>query len=168
MYIKIPKGTKLFEQLSALSDVMTEYNKKALNWAKDQGATSIRIGFWNMAGGISSAIFKTKPTTKGWIKAGPKYNEDEYRPGKAPAGKELRKAIEGLPKITFDDFNAIVNYDPDKTEGIKRSLHPGISHFDDYILMNFADHTEYTPVSDMIEITVTEYRALNKKESAGF
>ncbi len=159
MYIKIPKGTPLFDTLYSLADTWHEYNQTAFKWATEFGATRIRPGYWNMAGGLSVATFPTK-APRGWVKAGRKYEDDEYRPSNTLSGRDIAKAIEGLPKMTYDEFNKIIRYDPYKHEGDRITFHPAINWKKDFVLLEFPDHTPYKPISGMEEITVSEYRKL--------
>lgn len=169
MYIKIATSSPLGQKISEMWDRGAEYNKKAFEWASQQGADYVRGEFFCIFGGVSSAHFNSKPP-KGWIKAGPKYDKGEYRKGETPAGKALRKDADALPKITDDEFNKLLNYDPSKHTTNKRSFHPGLQWGKDgFILIDVADHTLYTPIEDMVEITVTEYKSLLKdKEEADY
>jgi hypothetical protein len=162
MFIKIPKGSELYDKCNEIMDRMVEYDKASFEWAKSQGATSIRGGWFDIAGGISTAEFPNKPP-KGWVKAGHKFGDNEYSPGKSAAGKDIQKAINGLKKMTFDEFNKAFSFDPSKHIGNKRSWHPAFLWREDYVLMVFADHTPYTLMPGMEEITVTEYNKLSEK-----
>jgi hypothetical protein len=162
MYIKIATSSPLGQQLSEMWERGAGYGKKAFEWAAQQGADYVRGEFFCIFGGVCSAHFNSKPP-KGWIKAGPKYDEGEYRIGTSPDGKALRKYADALPKITDDEFNKLLNYDENKRTTNKICFHPGIQWGkDNFILINIPDHTHYTPIADMVEITVTEYKALQK------
>lgn len=164
MYIKIATSSPLGQKIAEMWKRGAKYNSQALRWAKEQGADYIRGSWYCIFGGVLSAHFKNNPP-KGWIKAGPKYDQGEYLIGKTTAGKELREAEAALPRITDDEFNELLNFDPDNRTSNKVCFHPGVQWGkDDYILVNIPDHTIYKPIEDMVEITSTEYKSLLKSK----
>lgn len=87
--------------------------------------------------------------------------------GQTAAAKELRKSESELPRITDDEFNELIGYDPNNRTSNRICFHPGVQWSEDgnFILINVPDHTVYEPIEDMVEINVTEYRSLQKKSA---
>lgn len=166
MYIKIMKSSPLGLKIEELWERGKGYNAQAFEWAKAQGAEYIRGDFWAVFGGVTSAKFTTKPP-KGWVKAGPKYDEGEYLiSDKTKEGKALKAEEQALPRVTDEEFNDLFNYDPNKSRsGNRIQFHPGLKWGKDgEMLLSFADYVDYTPIEHMEEITSTEYKKLLKDD----
>jgi hypothetical protein len=163
MFTKISKGTQLFEKLNSLMDKGQQYDFDSIKFAEDIGGKSPRYEHGKLYGGISTIVFDGKPP-KGWVKAGPKYEPNEYMPGKTIAGKQWQKTIDAMPCVTNNEFNSIIGYDWTLHTTNKVRWVPCIHPHEDYILLDFADHTPYTPLPEMEEITVTEFKRLDKPE----
>jgi len=160
MYVKILKTDPLGLKIQEMWDRAHECGQAALSWAKQQGGDYIREGYFNLGGGITTVHFNSIPP-KGWIKAGRKYEKGEYMVSDARNGEELRKQVDALPIVTKEEFNALFGYNWSLHSTNKISFSPGIDfRHPEYILMEFADHTPYTPAEGMTEITVTEWRSL--------
>lgn len=166
MYVKImessPLGQKIVEMWKRGKEAMVECDR----WARSQGADYCRGDYFCIFGGISTAHFNDKPP-KGWVKAGPKHDKGEYLiSDRTKEGKALLEQANALPRVTDKEFNELFKYDPRKMRTDNRiSFHPSLEWGKNgTILLKFADFVEYKPVKYMEEITLTEYKSLQKPE----
>jgi hypothetical protein len=154
MYLKVIKGTETFDKLSAVWDKINEYNNIAKALVKELGFEKHGRSKIGVAGGISCIECETKP--EGWRSVGKKYQSLYYPKANQ---KELLNKIESLPIVSEEEYNNTIGFEPQFT-----SLHY-ISAFaskrnEKEIVIKIAETADYTPKSDMIEITVSEYKQL--------
>lgn len=164
MKFKILKGTELFNKLKALQLKCQNANKAAFDLAGEFGSKEIlpSPSINVIAGGLSGMKLDAPPA--GW-KLASKYHYTTYYPKRTKANKDLIERIEALPKIKTEELNEIIGYNPfNRSEDERRiSFCPGVYwHYEDFILVSVAEYVEYTPVADMIEITVSEFNKLRE------
>lgn len=170
MKFKIMKGTPLFDKLREVGDKMKAANKEAYALCTELGFKQMRPESMVLAGGISSLYAKTKP--EGYAFAfNPSKSPNDFFPKRNKANKEIIERIKALPKVEHEELNNPIKYDGWKSNkynergsGKHVSLHPGISWHKNFILISVAEYIDYKPVKDMIEITVTEYKKLEKEK----
>lgn len=162
MKYKILKGTDLFNKLTDLNKRMKKVKKAATDLAASLGGGKVATTNRYLAGGIDAIEFKEKP--EGWRSVGNSW-EGLYYP--KAVNKSILKQISELPVIKIDELNDIVGFRSGQTKfsggGFVWIKSVGMQWHKDFILMETADGTEYTPLPDVIEILGSEYDELSKK-----
>jgi len=158
MYLKIKKETNLYEQLMALFERKKEINKFFEDLAISVGAKGHGTNNWHFAGGSGAFTFDGEPDPKLWVKV--RNNIGWYTPRACKANKELFAKIASQPAIPWNDLNKILQFKP-HTVGNSYYEHPGLTILKkaDVILLHYPDphESEQVVLSDMVEITATEY-----------
>lgn len=153
MYFITEWYTETGKKFATLNQERVRCHEAQIKLANSLGATSWRSARFCAFGGFSSLIFPEAQDSKLWKNVND--SENEWMPKlNSKAGKELRKQIDDLPKITFEDLNLCAGYD---AEG---SYFSKIGYgFADEIYVGFCvgEDWDYTPPSDCREVTRTEY-----------
>jgi hypothetical protein len=161
MKYKILKGTELFKNLTAFKKKMADVRKQAMDLAIELGGVSSASNGRYLAGGIDAVEFKEKP--EGWRSVGNSW-QNLYYPKADKKNKEIHNKIQALPRLDFDELNALVGFTGQfcsDERGIAHVKSVSIKWHKDFILMETAEGTEYTPVKDVIEILGSEYDTLS-------
>jgi hypothetical protein len=162
MKYKILKGTELFNQLTDLNKRMKKVKKTATDLAASFGGGKVATTGNHLAGGIDAIEFKEKPD--GWRSVGNSW-QGLYYP--KAVNKAILKQIADLPVVKIDELNDIVGFRGRQTKcsggGIAWIKSVGMQWHKDFILMETAEGTEYTPLPDVIEILGSEYDELSKR-----
>lgn len=87
----------------------------------------------------------------------------QVRLKKLRANDDLHHKIKCLPKITFDEINAAINFKSHWGAELTHYTTYGLEIKDEYALVEVGEGATYTPLPDMIEITVSEYNKLKGK-----
>jgi len=173
MKFKILKGTELYTQLDAIQKKADQCHQASKKLAKSIGAidTASRKNL-TIAGGIDAFEFPydKHPDLLMWMRPDRHNNPNLFYPRqgkKYDANKPLLEKIDALPKISRDEYNAIIGFVPSWG-----TLSGGLAHFKayglkihkDFALVSISEGATYKPISgDMIEILESEYLALEKK-----
>jgi hypothetical protein len=169
MKYKILKGTELYKKLMELKAKMVQANKAANKVATGLGCKQWLGGeHGTIAGGLTGFEFEKQPD--GWRKAWPGDYRNMYYPKNQKSNKEILDTIKALPVVTFAELNNVLGFEQHSVpfaDGVgsrKRWLfHPGFQFLKDMVLVVVDEQAEYTPLPDMIEITVSEFNQLVKK-----
>lgn len=170
MKYKIYKGTNLYDAMVNLWEKRQECIKEADNLGKQIGATHIYTNGRNAAGGIDAFRFEQgkEPPKELWMQQDRHNNRQLFYPryGKKYKGNnELHEKIKALPVLTFDEVNYVIDF---KTQF--KPTNSGIFHIksygykigDEFVLIEISEYADYVSKPDMIEITVTEFKELEK------
>lgn len=151
MKFKVLRESETGKRIAEIERMASLAHDDAKNLANDIGFEQWRGGYWCAFGGISCVMFKKVPDTKLWKK-----QEDGYYPKKnSKEGKELAQRFDALTVVSLKDLNESVGF------GGAPWKHIGINFNNkDYFGFEVGDKWEYTPPSDCVEITHSEFRTL--------
>ena len=164
MKYKILKGTELFKKLADLRKRMNEVQKQAKDLAIELGGTAAATSGRNLAGGIDAVEFDKKPD--GWRSVGNSW-QNLYYPKADKKNKEIHDKINALPILKFEELNNAVGFSANQSvcnsNGFAFIKTVGMQWHKDFILMETAEGTKYTPVDGVQEILGSEFEELSKK-----
>lgn len=164
MKYKIVKGTKLFNQLTALNERIKLVDKMAKDLATSLGGTEVATKGNNLAGGIDGIAFKDHPGKDGWMKVGNTW-QNLYYP--KAVNRQIRKQIAELPTIEYKELNDMVGFQGNQvvseSKGLAWVKSVGVFFHKEVILMETVEGSKYRPVPGVKEILGSEYDKLMKK-----
>jgi hypothetical protein len=165
MKYKILKGTELFDKLSEFQNRRKVVRGLADDLAVSFGGIAAATNGRNLSGGIDAVDFDDIiPDKNEWRKVGNRWQSFYYPKAKNKAALNL---ISQLPVIKFDELNDIVGFKGGQTvsdvNGIAWVKSVGLHAHKDFILLETAEGTKYTPHKDAIEILGSEFDKLLKK-----
>jgi len=159
MKFKVKKGTKLFKKLDEIGIKCRNADKAAGKLAEELKCKNWARSSFVLAGGIRAFQFKEKP--ENWKTVENTY--DCFYPKICKQNKELLDKISKLPIVKIEELNDIVGF-KSQFHGNRFYKTVGISWVNkNFILIDVYEECEYKPKKDMIEITFSEYKKLNKK-----
>jgi hypothetical protein len=163
MKYKILKDTPLFNSLVDMLLKMKECKKAAGDLVGELGGTGEYIPRVDvLSGGIEGIAMENRP--EGWSRAYPNHYSGLYFPQRRlKQNKEVLQKIDALPVVEKDYFNSLVNFKQQTVETgrkIKWLNNPGIDWKKELILIDVDPDAKYTPAAGMIEVTMSEYKAL--------
>lgn len=157
MKFVIKKGSETFDKLSALQDEMHKVHQKTAAFVEKHGATRW-MSTGSLAGGFRGIRLENKPAD--WKEVHYGY----YFPKKIKKNQEVLDKIYALPTLDNSAINSIIGFGGFQITNSMRVIHkPGFCFGTDYHLIEFPEDAEYTPNDDMEEITVSEYKRLEKE-----
>lgn len=170
MKYKILKGTTLFTQLMVLAERCRQANQQASDLVVGLGFTDAHFCLCDhpqsIAGGLSGIEIKGGQP-KGWRAVLSEHYRDMYLPY-ARGGDTLAHAkIKALPVVSVEPLNELLSFHPQTYQGrdgrSRWTTHPAVDWtFAEYILISMDENVQYTPVADMVEITASEFKALQE------
>lgn len=155
-YYKIPKGSKVYDDLVNLSTKI-DYVNEEINKILDEFSAVRYCGLQNSPwGGISAIQFSENPPLN-W-KAVDKDQKLYYPKAKL---KSTCARIEGLPRIEWSELNDLVGFKAPQTVTLNARIQwivgVGIIFGNKFHLMNIVIGAEYVPINDVIEIIESEF-----------
>jgi hypothetical protein len=164
MKYKISKGTELFKTLTDLRKKMDKVQKQAKELAIEFGGTTAATNGRHLAGGIDAVEFKEKPD--GWRSVGNSW-QNLYYPKADKKNKEIHEKIQALPVLEFKELNDAVGFTGNQSvctdNGFSFIKTVGMQWHKDFILMEVAEKTKYTPIKSVEEILGSEFDKLSKR-----
>ena len=160
MYLKVPEGNELFDQLTIINQKMVDAQNKAFDFVKEMGGISWFENPWKLAGGIAGICFDKQPAN--WRKVCDGKAYAPYRNRKAV--QQVRKQIEQLPVVEYEELNNVLNF-TERFVGRKRFSRPRLIIWgEDCILFEiqdeYVDNGGYQPPPQAIEITKTMFNQI--------
>lgn len=159
MMYRIDKGTPTFALVAALMARADACFQAAKVVVEEVGG----LGKWfaahdAAAGGISGIQFAKCPD--GWKGVRPYPNTYFFPKKTVKTNAPLLKRIHELPMVITEEFNAVVGFKPQFTEGLLHLRRPALFLRDDYALLKVHEEAKFAPNADMVEITMTEFQKL--------
>lgn len=152
MFFKVEKGVALWGNLEALMNKIISVRKAAADLTEELGFKKYGQAHFVIAGGISYIASNHHPD--GYRKVGSKW-DGLYFP--KASNKEITKKISELPTISYDEYNAVINF-KDQFQGLQHIMAYGLKKSGDTFLIEVSDRADYTPVDGMVEILASEYK----------
>ena len=172
MKFKVKKGTALYDSLCAVKLKCENATNAANELAKELGGTQAATRNRNRAGGVDAIEFiGIQPDKELWMQVDKKNNPTLFYPRSKKVNVDLFEKMVDLPKVTYDEYNSIINFIPtfgssDIGEGIVNFRSYGLIITSNYALIVIGNGSGYKPITDMIEITESEYNKLKPKDNA--
>lgn len=159
MKYKILKGTELFDKLSDLNKEIIDAKKKIREYVLSIGGTDFGTNTTYNLVSLDAVKFNEKP--EGWRAVGPSWQRF-YQP--KSGNKKAWDAINALPGVDIKRLNEIVGYDQFVGRDLVIAHRPGVYFGTDEVLIEVAEEMEwYSPLSGMVEISVTEFNEIKSK-----
>lgn len=170
MKFKVLRGTLLFEKLVNIQTRCDEAVLAADELGEKLGGTHVysrkRI---NVAGGIEAIRFShgNEPDKELWLKPDRHNNPQLFFPRNSAKCKKLNsdvlKQINSLPVVSIKEINDVIEF-KDHWVGFSNFITYGLHIHKDYALIEVSEWCNYKPITDMIEIKISEFEELKAKK----
>ncbi|WP_400190708.1 hypothetical protein [Hymenobacter sp. B81] len=152
MKFLVSKDSETGAKLTALRTRITACTQAAKDFAATHGWEQWLSDSWYVSGNIAGVYFPEQPS--GWKRRGEAEGKTFYSPRSTKANAALLQQLADLPKVSRQQYNSAIGY----TAG-PFGLY-GLADCGDCWLLDMTEtHVPKPLPADMVEITVTEYRA---------
>lgn len=157
MYFITPKTSDTGQKFKSIWDKIDLSLKAQKDLAKELGFYQWRLGYFKVAGGISSVSFKKEPDKKVWKNVNGA--KDEWMPKKnTKEGSNIYKKMEALPSVSNNTMNKVIGLDDMfKTIGFARNEEK------EYYGFTIKDYWDIKIPDDCEEVLASRYNQLFRK-----
>ena len=164
MKYKVLKGTELYTALKAIQKKCWDAVDAAKKLGESLGAKDVATRGNDRAGGIDAFQFSESPNKILWMQPDRHNNKDFYYPRYGKKYKEndsLHEQIKALPIVSFKEYNSVIGLNA-QFVGLTHYRSFGLHIYEEYALIEVGEKCKYKPLSDMTEITVSQFNKLEK------
>ena len=157
MYYKLEKENETFQKLESVWDKIEKCNKEAKELVKKLGFEEFGVSQDGVAGGVSCIKSDNKPN--GYKSVGKSYQKLIYPKAN---NKEVLDMFKKLPVVEYDEYNSTIGFESQFSSiGYHRAF--SSKKVNNIFLIEVSNKCKYTPTTDMVEITYSEYKRLGEE-----